>query len=40
MNATIAIARQHAIDPVELLRRVLVVTCALALICAGQALPL
>ena len=39
MSKAIALTRQIALDPAEVLRMGLVVTCALALIAAGPFLP-
>jgi hypothetical protein len=39
MTRAVAYARQFMVDPVEAARAIIVVTCALALIAAGQALP-
>jgi len=40
MTKAIAITRHYAADSVELLRCVIVVSCAAALIAAGEMLPL
>lgn len=39
MSKAIALSRTLATDPVELLRCVIVLACAAALIAAGEALP-
>jgi hypothetical protein len=40
MSKAIALSRHYALDSVELLRTLIVVGCAAALIAAGNALPL
>lgn len=40
MSKAIALSRHYALDSIELLRLAIVLTCAAALIAAGDALPL